>query len=261
MFEGKVQLHLVSAHADLVFFFLKWFRQASNNNFENKWQTMNINHVGRVSCFRITRFQWVGCLKTYYFWRPNLLIMSFSYFQTFSLVSISLVKQELFSLTWNFILSSRETHQDFLTSLYAVYAIVCFVKFTSAVKITLWIFRQIEGESMDASDERETRLFPDKGTQGRITCCALTAEFLIYATDVSGFQDFYVMPCHSLQNDGFMTNSRFTNKKVLAHMPVMSTKCGISTLSASQFLVGLLSLAFGALLWTGDMFGIAWRLQ
>lgn len=172
------------------------------------------------------------CLKTY-FWRPNLLIMSFSYFQTFSLVSISLGKQELFSLTWNFILSSRETHQNFLTSLYDVYAIACFVKFTSAVKITLWIFRQIEGESMDASDERETRLFPDKGTQGRITCCALTAEFLIYATDVSGFQDFCVMPCHSLQNDGFMPNSRFTNKKVLAHMPVMSTKCGISTSSAS----------------------------
>ncbi|XP_015750189.1 PREDICTED: WD repeat-containing protein 19-like [Acropora digitifera] len=89
----------------------------------------------------------------------------------------------------------------------------------------------IEGESMDASDERETRLFPDKGTQGRITCCALTAEFLIYATDVSGFQDFCVMPCHSLQNDGFMPNSRFTNKNVLAHMPVMSTKCGISTSS------------------------------
>ena len=159
--------------------------------------------------------------------------MSFSYFQTFSLVSISLGKQELFSLTWNFILSSRETHQDFLTSLYDVYAIVCFVKFISAVKITLWIFRQIEGESMDASDERETRLFPDKGTQGRITCCALTAEFLIYATDVSGFQDFCVMPCHSLQNDGFMANSRFTNKKVLAHMPVKSTKCSISTPSVS----------------------------
>lgn len=194
---------------------------------------VNINHVGRVSCFRFTRFEWVGCLKTYYFWRPNMIIMSFSYFQTFSLVSISLGKQELFSVTWNFILSSRETHQDFLTSLYDVYASDCFVKFTSAVKVTLWIFRQIEGESMDASDERETRLFPDKGTQGRITCCALTAEFLIYATDVSGFQDFCIMPCHSLQNDGFMANSRFANRKVLAHMPVMSTKCGISTPSAS----------------------------
>ena len=70
---------------------------------------------------------------------------------------------------------------------------------------------------MDASDERETRLFPDKGTQGRITCCALTADFLIYATDVSGVQDFCVMPCHSLQSDGFVANSRFTNNKVLAH--------------------------------------------
>ena len=44
---------------------------------------------------------------------------------------------------------------------------------------------QIEGEVLDASDERETRLFPDKGNQGRITCCALTSEFLIYGTDVS----------------------------------------------------------------------------
>ena len=38
---------------------------------------------------------------------------------------------------------------------------------------------------MDASDERETKLFPDKDNQGRITCCALTSDFLIYGTDVS----------------------------------------------------------------------------
>ena len=44
---------------------------------------------------------------------------------------------------------------------------------------------QIEGESLDAADERETRLFPDKGNQGRIMCCALTSDFLIYGTDVS----------------------------------------------------------------------------
>lgn len=50
----------------------------------------------------------------------------------------------------------------------------------------------IEGESMDASDERETRLFPDKGTQGRITCCALTAEFLIYATDNGSLFYFFI---------------------------------------------------------------------
>ena len=44
---------------------------------------------------------------------------------------------------------------------------------------------QVEGEVMDASDERETRLFPDKSNQGRVTCCALTSDFLIYGTDVS----------------------------------------------------------------------------
>lgn len=43
---------------------------------------------------------------------------------------------------------------------------------------------QVEGEVMDASDERETRLFPDKSNQGRVTCCALTSDFLIYGTDV-----------------------------------------------------------------------------
>ena len=40
---------------------------------------------------------------------------------------------------------------------------------------------------MDGSDVRETRLFPDKKTDGSITCFGLTADFLIYATDVSNF--------------------------------------------------------------------------
>lgn len=38
---------------------------------------------------------------------------------------------------------------------------------------------------MDTTDERETRLFPDKDSQGKATCCALTSEFLIFGTDVS----------------------------------------------------------------------------
>lgn len=45
---------------------------------------------------------------------------------------------------------------------------------------------------MDASDERETRLFPDKSNQGRVTCCALTSDFLIYGTDVSDNKPFFV---------------------------------------------------------------------
>ncbi|XP_031560697.1 WD repeat-containing protein 19-like [Actinia tenebrosa] len=50
----------------------------------------------------------------------------------------------------------------------------------------------IEGESMDSSGERETRLFPDKDSQGRITCCALTSEFLIFGTDNGGLQYFFI---------------------------------------------------------------------
>ena len=50
---------------------------------------------------------------------------------------------------------------------------------------------QVEGEVMDASDERETRLFPDKSNQGRVTCCALTSDFLIYGTDVSDNKPFF----------------------------------------------------------------------
>lgn len=38
---------------------------------------------------------------------------------------------------------------------------------------------------MDGNDGRETRLFPDKKTDGNITCFGLTADFLIYGTDVS----------------------------------------------------------------------------
>ena len=52
--------------------------------------------------------------------------------------------------------------------------------------IITYMLSQIEGEALDTADDRETRLFPDKGNQGRITCCALTSDFLIYGTDVSG---------------------------------------------------------------------------
>lgn len=46
---------------------------------------------------------------------------------------------------------------------------------------------------MDTSDDRETRLFPDKDSQGKTTCCALTSEFLIFGTDVCIFL------CYDLQ--------------------------------------------------------------
>jgi hypothetical protein len=46
---------------------------------------------------------------------------------------------------------------------------------------------------MDGSDGRETRLFPEKKTDGNITCFGLTADFLIYATDVRHFAVFCCM--------------------------------------------------------------------
>lgn len=57
------------------------------------------------------------------------------------------------------------------------------------MQATFLFLSQIEGEALDAADERETRLFPDKGNQGRITCCALTSDFLIYGTDVSNNEE------------------------------------------------------------------------
>ena len=42
---------------------------------------------------------------------------------------------------------------------------------------------QIEADP-DAGDDRESRLFPDKGTGLHITCAALTSDFLIFGTEV-----------------------------------------------------------------------------
>ncbi|KAK3739122.1 hypothetical protein QZH41_010524, partial [Actinostola sp. cb2023] len=50
----------------------------------------------------------------------------------------------------------------------------------------------IEGEGMDTTDERETRLFPDKESQGKVTCGALTSEFLIFGTDNGGLHYFFI---------------------------------------------------------------------
>ncbi|XP_070553702.1 WD repeat-containing protein 19-like isoform X2 [Ptychodera flava] len=52
----------------------------------------------------------------------------------------------------------------------------------------------IEGEGGDGgtSEERETRLFPDSDIDLRITCCALTSDFLIYGTDAGGLHYFFI---------------------------------------------------------------------
>lgn len=65
--------------------------------------------------------------------------------------------------------------------------------------IITYMLSQIEGEALDTADDRETRLFPDKGNQGRITCCALTSDFLIYGTDVSG--SFFVKICLNFKDE------------------------------------------------------------
>ncbi|XP_074649650.1 WD repeat-containing protein 19-like isoform X1 [Tubulanus polymorphus] len=50
----------------------------------------------------------------------------------------------------------------------------------------------IEGESMGTDESRETRLFPDDSSSGRITCHDVTPEFLIYGTDTGGIHYFYI---------------------------------------------------------------------
>ncbi|XP_046853283.1 WD repeat-containing protein 19-like [Xenia sp. Carnegie-2017] len=50
----------------------------------------------------------------------------------------------------------------------------------------------IENESMNSSNTRETKLFPEKKTDGNITCAGLTGDFLIYATDNGSLHYFYI---------------------------------------------------------------------
>ncbi|XP_065839406.1 WD repeat-containing protein 19-like isoform X2 [Oscarella lobularis] len=44
----------------------------------------------------------------------------------------------------------------------------------------------------DISDDKESKLFPDKGSDGRITCAALTSDFLIFGTDSGSLQYFFL---------------------------------------------------------------------
>ncbi|XP_064367345.1 WD repeat-containing protein 19 isoform X1 [Dromaius novaehollandiae] len=50
----------------------------------------------------------------------------------------------------------------------------------------------IESESLDAQEERETRLFPADDDKCRILCHALTSDFLIYGTDTGVIHYFYI---------------------------------------------------------------------
>eukprot|EP00062_Callorhinchus_milii_P005040 gi/632944084/ref/XP_007887305.1/ PREDICTED: WD repeat-containing protein 19 isoform X3 [Callorhinchus milii] len=54
------------------------------------------------------------------------------------------------------------------------------------------LIQQIELEGMEAQEERETRLFPGRDDQCKVTCHALTADFLIYGTDTGIIQYFYI---------------------------------------------------------------------
>eukprot|EP00118_Oscarella_pearsei_P011922 m.83949 g.83949 ORF g.83949 m.83949 type:complete len:1349 (+) comp36373_c0_seq7:62-4108(+) len=44
----------------------------------------------------------------------------------------------------------------------------------------------------EISDERETKLFPEKGSDGKITCADLTSEFLIFGTSAGLLQYFFL---------------------------------------------------------------------
>ncbi|XP_021388853.2 WD repeat-containing protein 19 isoform X1 [Lonchura striata] len=50
----------------------------------------------------------------------------------------------------------------------------------------------IEGEGLDAQEERETRLFPADDDKYRILCHALTSDFLIYGTDTGVIHYFFI---------------------------------------------------------------------
>ncbi|GCB62944.1 hypothetical protein scyTo_0007313 [Scyliorhinus torazame] len=50
----------------------------------------------------------------------------------------------------------------------------------------------IEMEGVEAQEERETRLFPGRDDKCRVTCHALTADFLVYGTDTGIIQCFYI---------------------------------------------------------------------
>ncbi|XP_040191059.1 WD repeat-containing protein 19 [Rana temporaria] len=50
----------------------------------------------------------------------------------------------------------------------------------------------IEGESLEAQEERETRLFPSADEKYRILCHSLTGDFLIYGTNTGLVKYFYI---------------------------------------------------------------------
>lgn len=67
----------------------------------------------------------------------------------------------------------------------ADYAAVCF---EGQVQLHM-----IEGDAAGASDERESRLFPDPDHKNcKITSHAMTADFLIYGTSIGGLHYFYI---------------------------------------------------------------------
>ncbi|EDO29788.1 predicted protein, partial [Nematostella vectensis] len=94
---------------------------------------------------------------------------------------------------WFYMLGDKGTEQlkdrEYLGTVNAIHlnADYAAVLFENKVQLHL-----IEGENTDTSDERETRLFPDKSSQGKATCCALTSDFLIYGTDNGGLHYFFI---------------------------------------------------------------------
>ncbi|XP_069781014.1 WD repeat-containing protein 19 isoform X4 [Narcine bancroftii] len=62
----------------------------------------------------------------------------------------------------------------------------------SSFDFMLPVMQQIEMEGIEAQEERETRLFPEHDDKCRVTCHALTADFLIYGTDTGIIQYFYI---------------------------------------------------------------------
>eukprot|EP00794_Sanderia_malayensis_P019431 gene19431-21353_t len=60
------------------------------------------------------------------------------------------------------------------------------VLFENKVQIHL-----IDNEAGDVNEERETKLFPEGNDRSQILCCALTTDFLVYATAAGDIKYFY----------------------------------------------------------------------
>jgi len=80
----------------------------------------------------------------------------------------------------------------------------CAVRFDGKVQLHV-----LEGEGAEAaSEERESKLFPEAGRNDVISCHALTPDFLIMGTDMGGLSYFFLEDWANVQEFRHMTGLR-----------------------------------------------------